>query len=407
MRAPATIVLSLLVISLTADAAGPGPIVAVFEIEAQGAGRFRTVPRSQIKQRLTDLRKESYRDCYDQACQIEIGRELAASKALSTRVIAAGDRCELTVELFDLRSATTEAAHTASGACEASTLFDTVSAAVEALVRKVPSPTSAPDAPSSAAAAEDKVSLYVRSVPVGAEVLIDGLSRGITPLHLPVARGRRLKLVLRGEGYQAEQRTVIAKDLTEVEVPLRLTPEGRYELAATSEWLGLGFGAGHADRLDTAFALQVRMAQIKGRHFFWTLFEANMIMVTGTAEGDNSGSVNLGTRAGYPLYLGARGQHQLLFGLGLGYAKIFEDTAGKNIGREAFALSPGVDYTYNAYDGLVPVGLGLRLTLPAAGDFDDDYPWAMAATANIGISIYRLFKGVARRTKPGKKWNAR
>lgn len=47
------------------------------------ASGYRTVPRSEIQARLVEQQSDSYRACYDDACQIEIGKSVAAQKALS------------------------------------------------------------------------------------------------------------------------------------------------------------------------------------------------------------------------------------------------------------------------------------------------------------------------------------
>ncbi len=85
-------------------AAADLPVVAVFNIEVKqlalratvrqslsdylaaqlaSSGAFSVVPRDRIKRELTKQRKASYKDCYSQSCQIEIGQELAAQKAIS------------------------------------------------------------------------------------------------------------------------------------------------------------------------------------------------------------------------------------------------------------------------------------------------------------------------------------
>jgi len=148
------------------DAAGR-PIVAVFDIEMRdgaikpatlviltdylaarlaSSNRFRVVPRSQVKQRLSQIKTESYKDCYDQSCQIELGRELAANKSLAAHILKVEQQCVLTLELFDLKQVATHAATTAAGPCTEDTLFRTVGQAVDSLVAgmETMSPSSAP-----------------------------------------------------------------------------------------------------------------------------------------------------------------------------------------------------------------------------------------------------------------------
>lgn len=121
--------------------AGPGPlpIVAVFDLKAKGidldaqmldrlsdflnnritsTGQFKVVPRSMLRERIAAEKTESYRDCYDTQCQIELGRELAASKWLSAQVLKLGNRCTIALDLFELREATSERSAAATGACD-------------------------------------------------------------------------------------------------------------------------------------------------------------------------------------------------------------------------------------------------------------------------------------------------
>jgi formylglycine-generating enzyme required for sulfatase activity len=113
------------------------PIVAIFDLETRGialgrarllalsdylsdslaASAYRVVPRDQLRRRLAAQRRRSYRPCHDRSCQVEIGRELAAQKSLSTRLLKIGRRCVATATLYDLGRATTERGATAEGGC--------------------------------------------------------------------------------------------------------------------------------------------------------------------------------------------------------------------------------------------------------------------------------------------------
>jgi TPR repeat protein len=123
------------------------PIVAVFGIENRGVqldptaisnlsdflaaeiastGSYEVVPRAQIKERLSSEKKNSFRACYEQSCQIEIGRELAASKSVSTQLLKIGKKCVVTATLFDLKKATAERAITQEGFCTAEGVMETL-----------------------------------------------------------------------------------------------------------------------------------------------------------------------------------------------------------------------------------------------------------------------------------------
>jgi hypothetical protein len=114
------------------------PIVAVFPIEAKqvkirrktlevlnvflparmaASGAFQIVPRRELADRMRQQKKASYKLCYDQKCQIELGRELAAQKTLSTQIMKIGKKCVVTSSLYDLKKAATERGATFEGKC--------------------------------------------------------------------------------------------------------------------------------------------------------------------------------------------------------------------------------------------------------------------------------------------------
>ncbi len=140
---------------LTAQGADQRPIAVVFEIEDRGSilkladrdqltdylgsllskGGFQVVPRAQLKERLSSAKKGSYKSCYDQGCQIELGRELAAEKSLASQVLRFGKTCKVTVNLFDLKRATSDGAGTHSGPCKIDALATSLEKATENLLR--------------------------------------------------------------------------------------------------------------------------------------------------------------------------------------------------------------------------------------------------------------------------------
>jgi hypothetical protein len=128
-------------------APGTGPVVAVFDIEdsagllepaessqltdylaarvAATAG-FRVVPRAQLRASLSEAKSEGYASCFDEACQIELGRALAAEKSLSTKLLRVGTSCAIVVSLFDLRTETAEKAATVRTDCSEAALLGAV-----------------------------------------------------------------------------------------------------------------------------------------------------------------------------------------------------------------------------------------------------------------------------------------
>jgi len=126
--------------------AGSGPIVALFDMEDRGSkldpdvlanlvdylaarlteGGYQVVPTDQIRDRITASKGKSHKTCYDQSCQIELGRELSAQKTLATKILRIGDTCQVTAVMYDLKKATTEGAATAEAECEVNRLLTAV-----------------------------------------------------------------------------------------------------------------------------------------------------------------------------------------------------------------------------------------------------------------------------------------
>lgn len=135
---------------------GPRPVVAVFDLEdsasllpaaqstqlttyfasrlAERAG-FRLVPRDQIRALIVETKAESYRACYDTACQIELGKALAAEKSIATRLVRIGETCAIIATLFDLRTETTEQAATVKTGCSEDALLEGTDRVVDELAR--------------------------------------------------------------------------------------------------------------------------------------------------------------------------------------------------------------------------------------------------------------------------------
>jgi hypothetical protein len=84
---------------------------------------FRVVPREQVRARLLEQKAASFRPCFHESCQIELGKALAAKKALSTKLLRLGRTCALTSTLYDLKTETAEAAASAKSSCGESDLL--------------------------------------------------------------------------------------------------------------------------------------------------------------------------------------------------------------------------------------------------------------------------------------------
>jgi hypothetical protein len=84
---------------------------------------YRVIPRVQVRERLQQEKAEGYKACYEQACQIELGKALAAQKSLATKVLQVGSACLMTATLYDLKTETTERSVTAKTECTPTSLI--------------------------------------------------------------------------------------------------------------------------------------------------------------------------------------------------------------------------------------------------------------------------------------------
>lgn len=89
-------------------------------------GGFTTVPSAEIRQRITEEKREGYKNCYDEKCQVELGKALAAQKSLSSQLLRVGSVCVLSSKLYDLRTEASGVAATSRSKCNVESLIDAV-----------------------------------------------------------------------------------------------------------------------------------------------------------------------------------------------------------------------------------------------------------------------------------------
>jgi formylglycine-generating enzyme required for sulfatase activity len=250
-----SLIMATIVLAAT-PAAGAKPVVAVFNIQTRGVqleestlqnlsdfladrlaatGRFLIVPRDQLRKRLTEQKKKSYKACFDQSCQIELGRELAAQKSLASRVMKLGSKCVVSVTLFDLRKAATDRGATAEGGCD----VDGIMASIKGVAAKLggkgasaapgPAPTPAP------APKARKGTLRVKGTPGGAEVLVTGAlnkpphggrHRGRLPLDLTGLKPGSYQVQVTRPGFKPYSRWVWIRAGLGMAVDVRLKKIG-------------------------------------------------------------------------------------------------------------------------------------------------------------------------------------
>jgi hypothetical protein len=85
-----------------------GQLIGYLSTALVQTGRFKVIPRDQLRARLLDEKKESYRECFDEACQLELGKALAAEKSLTVQLLKVGKSCAVTANLYDLKTETAD-----------------------------------------------------------------------------------------------------------------------------------------------------------------------------------------------------------------------------------------------------------------------------------------------------------
>ncbi|HUU03704.1 MAG TPA: PEGA domain-containing protein [Myxococcota bacterium] len=353
------------------------PIVAIFDVEDKGAGlsgdvlerlsdylasklaatgAWAMVPQDQLRSKLLTQKKGSYKKCYDQACQIELGRELAAERALATKIIKLGERCTVSCTLYDLRKAASSSGATASGACDEDGLVASIDRVVADLsgspVPKAQGRATAGDHPESG---RFKVKLEVISKPAGAWILLDHRRMGRTPQSVGVRPGSRHLLEITKEGYQARKKTIKLEDDSRLEFELMDLASWHRALSMETELFGLRLVGGISpQKLGTGGAI-LSVLSLKWRYFKLTCLEG------GGGFGGSGGLIfgMIGARPSFPLYFGEWLEHQLEIGMGMGYGGMTiypdpEDASG-------FALWPTIGYLYKPAGSSSSLGVMQRL----------------------------------------------
>jgi hypothetical protein len=143
----------------------PVPVVAVFDIENRGSplsdqqittltdylatklgegGQFRIIPRDELRKRLRGQKEASHQACYDQSCQIEIGRELAAGFTVSCAIARMGKTCLITANIYNLKKAATARTATGKAPCQVDALVGEMEKVANKLLGIEPPPEPAP-----------------------------------------------------------------------------------------------------------------------------------------------------------------------------------------------------------------------------------------------------------------------
>ena len=119
-------------------AAEQRPVVAVFDVQTKFlklskvkqdmltellgqelgvGGVYQVMPPGDVKRALLEQSSESFKACYDEKCQIDLGRQLPANKLVTTTVMKLGGECRVSASLYDLKRQTTDIVARTKCAC--------------------------------------------------------------------------------------------------------------------------------------------------------------------------------------------------------------------------------------------------------------------------------------------------
>ncbi|MCK6551398.1 hypothetical protein L6R52_36520, partial [Myxococcota bacterium] len=97
---------------------------------------FTAIPRERVVAGLVARSLEGGEICQTEKCRLDLARELAADRVLTTEILRAGERCAVSSLVVDVISETSERGATALGACTRGALIDGIDRVVSSLKRQ-------------------------------------------------------------------------------------------------------------------------------------------------------------------------------------------------------------------------------------------------------------------------------
>ncbi|MEQ8276699.1 MAG: hypothetical protein RMA76_15220 [Deltaproteobacteria bacterium] len=82
----------------------------------------------ELKRIVNEAKAETFKECYDEACQVELGKALAASHLLVSSLERFGGQCTVAWEILELKGETTVCGSSQRGGCEESDLLKSLDA---------------------------------------------------------------------------------------------------------------------------------------------------------------------------------------------------------------------------------------------------------------------------------------
>lgn len=166
----------------------------------------RLAPRDDVKKVVAQQKSSSYDACYDERCQIELGKELAASKVYTLKVSKLGGGCFAKSQLVDLAKAASEWSGSVRTTCDESEVVK----AFEALIEDFRLSRLGGVVSSKQASSKYRGQLDVTTNPAGATVLLDGKPFGRTPLRRETSADKHA-LAIRLEGYDDFSQMIVVR----------------------------------------------------------------------------------------------------------------------------------------------------------------------------------------------------
>ena len=251
-----TVLLAWTLVAPSHARAGQRQVVAVFDIQTKFTklsrakrnaltdvlagemalgGVFQVMPPGDVKRILLDQSRVSFKACYDEKCQIQLGRELPANKLLTCTVVRIGRTCRVSASLYDLKRQTTDTSERETAGCGEQALVSSIEkvttrlrewgkaqAGAKPSAARVEADRAIGEKPVAWTPSVRQAWLSVSSQPSGLGVWLDGAKSGVTPLNKKRLEPGSHEVLIRSPcHYDSGKRFSLAQDETK-QIELRL-----------------------------------------------------------------------------------------------------------------------------------------------------------------------------------------
>ena len=194
-------------------------LTRLFETALVNTNAFYVIEQTQAGE-ILEAQEYSLGGCTDEACAVEIGKLLAAENIILGTVSKLGAKFIVTGKIIDVTSGKNIRADSVEGMA-----IEDMTGQVNILAARLADTTPAePDAGGASARTTslDSGEIFINTFPSGAEIFIDGESKGISPALISgLPPGPVLVEVRRNNTFASKEATVIADQLTEISLELQ------------------------------------------------------------------------------------------------------------------------------------------------------------------------------------------